>query len=263
MQNSYMPAFRSALSIACFFAGLVLVLRLLGFLEAVTHEISHWWTALPGIAGVAILARSFRHGPHIVVSGFLLLASGIAFATTNGFITGRTWTFAGAGGLVIAGMVLAWSGVKIRSTPASSKSTVKRVLFRAEDFAPSPTDLEGLKVYLLCGNIELDLRSSVIPDAPRSVFIIDIVACAGRVKVVVLPDTKIVNHKAFVMRFTKRVQGGVFKEEYIREADVVAATLAFFGDVDVEVRTKEGLLILASDAPGALWGPDHHAPTSE
>ena len=263
MQNSYMRAFRSALSVACFFTGLVLVLHLLGLLRAVPHGISHWWSALPGIAGVAILVRSFRPGPHIVVSGGLMLASGIAFATTHGFITERVWTFAGAGALMMAGIMLAWGSVKVRSTPAGSKSAVKRVLFRMGTFAPSSLELERLKVFVLCGNIELDLRRAVIPGAPRNVFMIDITACVGRVKIVILPRVEIVNHKAFVMRLTKRIQAELFKEEYMREADVVAATLAFFGDVDVEVRTMDGLLILASNAPGALSAPDGHAPATQ
>ena len=263
MQNSHMRAFRSALSVACFITGLVLLLRLLGLLEAVPHGISHWWPALPGIAGVAILARSFRPGPHIVVSGGLILASGIAFAATHRFITERTWVFAGAGGLMLAGIMLALSSVRARSAAASSPSAVKRVLFRTETFVPSPAELERLKVFLMCGNIELDLRNFITPGAPRDIFLIDITACAGKVKIVLLEGTKIVDHRAFVMRLTKPIQAGFLEEEQMEDADVMAATLAFFGDVHVEVRTTDGQLIPASNAPGALSGPGGHAPATQ
>lgn len=263
MQHSHMPAFRSALSVSCIVAGLVLLLRALGLLEAIPHFISHWWSALPGIVGAAILARSFRPGPHIVVAGGLMLASCVAFAADHGFITERTWSFAGAGGLIIAGIMLTWSSMKVRSVPPSGKSAVRRVLFRVETLTPSSSEVEHLKVFLLCGNMELDLRNTITPSAPRNVFTIDITACLGRVNIVVLPGTEIFNHKAFVIRLTKRIQAEAFNENYMREADVIAATLAFFGDVDFEVRTSDDLLVPASNVPGALPARGGHAPANQ
>ncbi|MGZ3640406.1 MAG: hypothetical protein ACXVCX_21440 [Ktedonobacterales bacterium] len=239
MQNSHMRAFRLALSVACFVAGLVLVLRLLGLLEAIPHGISHWWPALPGLAGVAILARSFRPGRHYVVAGGLLLASGIAFASIHGFMTERTWVFAGAGGLMIAGIVLAWRSITVRSAPAGSRSAVKRVLFRAETFTPSSAELERLKVFVMCGNIKLDLRGIIVPGAPRDVFWIDITACAGKAKIVLLKDTVYVNHEAFVLRLGKPLEKGFLDEEESNEADVVMATLGFFGGVDIEKKATD------------------------
>lgn len=258
-----MRAFRSALSGACFFAGLVLVLRLLGLLGVILHGIAHWWPALPGIAGAAILARSFRSGPHVVVAGGLMLASGIAFAATHGFITEHTWTFAGAGGLVIAGIMLAWSSVKVRSTSADSRSAVKMVLFRTETFAPSSAELEHLKVFLLCGNIELDLRGVITPGAPRNILMIDITACAGRIKIVVLPDVYFIDHKAFAMRLTKQLEAGFPDEGKMMNADVMAATLAFFGNVYFVVMTTDGRLILRSSAAGTVPGPGNPSPTTQ
>ena len=260
-----MRAFRSALSGACFFAGLVLVLRLLGLLGVILHGIAHWWPALPGIAGAAILARSFRSGPHVVVAGGLMLASGIAFAATHGFITEHTWTFAGAGGLVIAGIMLAWSSVKVRSTSADSRSAVKMVLFRTETFAPSSAELEHLKVFLLCGNIELDLRGVITPGAPRNILMIDITACAGK-------DRRSWYCQTYTLSITRHSRCGSqnnWKQASpmrgrLMNADVMAATLAFFGNVYFVVMTTDGRLILRSSArPVLCRGQGTPSPTTQ
>lgn len=268
MQNMYMRVFRSALSVACLVVGVLLVLRLLGVLTVIPHGIKHWWPVLPGVAGGAILARSFitrpfRMGPHIVVSASLILISGLTFATTRRYIPERAWAFAGAGGLIIAGVMLAWRSVKTGPAPDNDRSTVKMILFRTETFVPTSPELEHLKIFLLCGNIELDLRNSVTPDAPRDVLAIDITVCIGKVRIMVLPGIKVMNHKALVVGLTRRMQKNIYREDYEITQDVIAASLVFFGEVGIQVRTADGLLISASDAHGALPGPAGHAPATQ
>ena len=164
---------------------------------------------------------------------------------------------------MIAGIILAWSGVKAGPAPPNSLSAVKLVLFRTETYAPSSAELKRLKVFLLCGNIELDLRSSVTRGASRNAFMIEITACAGRVNIVTLPDVEIIDHKAFVMRLTRRIQAGFLDEKQMRNADVVAATLAFFGDVGVTKMTMDGRLITEPNAPDTRPGPENPSPTTK
>ena len=263
VQNSRMRSITGALSVACFLAGLWLTLRMLGLLGVILHGIGRWWPILLIAAGLAIIVRSVRLGPHTVVSASLILAGGAAFAITRGFMTGRIWTFAAAAGLMAAGVILAWISVQLRTGQATSQSAVKWIFFRAGAFMPGSSDLERVRVFLLCGSLELDLRRAVSAGARQNVVMIDITAWVGKVNVIVPPDTYVVDHKAFVMRFTKRVQAGFLDEDEMDRADVVASTLAFFGDGHFVFKPVDGRSALAPSAPDTLPGQGGRAPATQ
>jgi hypothetical protein len=231
VQDSHMRLVRSALAAACFLAGLWLMLRALGLLGAVLHGAGMWWPTFFVVAGVAILARSVRPGAHTAVSVGLICVGGIAFTATRGVINGRTWTLAAAAGLMAVGAIWAWMLVSIRPDRADDPAATTVVLFRAASFTPRSSELRRIRVLLVCGRLDLDLTEAVHPGLNRDAIMIDITAWVGKVYVRVPPDVHVVNHKAFVMRFRHRIQSGVLREEQTDAADVVAATLAFFGDV--------------------------------
>jgi hypothetical protein len=233
VQGSHRRLTRGAIAAACFSAGLWLLLRTLGLLGITAREAGRWWPALLLTAGAAILARSVRPGPHTAVAVGFLCAGGLAFATTRGLVAGRAWAFAAAGGLMAAGAASAWGSVSARPGPAASRTPVILVVFRAARFRPQSSGLDGVKIFLFCGRLDLDL-ADVSPGRDRDPLMIDITAWAGSVHVTVRPDIHVVNHKAFVMRFRNRLQAGILAEEQMAAADVVAATLAFFGDVLIE-----------------------------
>lgn len=252
MQDSHMRLVRGALAAACFLAGLWLMLRALGLLGVVLHGAARWWPAFLLVAGLAILARSIRPGPHTAVSIGLICASGVAFAVTRGAMPGRPWAFAAAVGLMGIGAVSAWMIVSARPDQAASPTATTAVFFRAASFTPLSSELRRVRVLLICGRLDLNLTEVVHPDLDRDAIMVDITVWVGRVYVRVPPDVNVVNHKAFVMRFRHPIQAGVLDEEQTDTADVVAATLAFFGDVLV-LRPWSVIFLGGGPGSGSRW----------
>src|SRR5260370_24455892 len=136
VQDSDMRLVRGALAAACFLAGLWLMLRELGLLGVVLHEVGRWWPTFLLLAGVAILARSVRLGPHTAVSVVLMCAGCVAFASTRRVLTGRVWTLVAAGGLMAAGMVSVWMRVSTRSDRGASRTGMVGGLFPERRLMP-------------------------------------------------------------------------------------------------------------------------------
>jgi hypothetical protein len=224
---------RGALAAGCFLAGLWLMLRALGLLGVALQGVARWWPALLVVAGAAIIARSVRPGPHTALAGGLICVGCIAFATTRGVMTGRPWTFVAAAGLMATGVISAWINVSARPDRSASPFPRIVVLFRTASFTPRSSELEWVRIFLLCGRLDLNLTEAVHPGHDRDAIRIDITACAGNVHMQVLPGVGVVDHKAFVMRLRRQIQAGVLDEGQSDTADVVVGTLAFFGDAQV------------------------------
>jgi hypothetical protein len=126
--------------------------------------------------------------------------------------------------------------------------------FRAASFKPQSFELGLIRVFLFCGRLDLDIADSVQPGQDREVVLINITALAGKVHLLVRPDIDVFNHKAFLLRFRHGIQSGVLDDKTLEENDVVASTLAFFGDTMVTVAETQDL---TSGVPGTLPGHFH------
>ena len=98
-------------------------------------------------------------------------------------------------------------------------------------------DLARIQVYVLCGRLELDTREC-LPEGwfPDEAVMIEITVLLGNVTVVRHPKVRIHHHEAFTMRLGRLVSGTVLTYEDTRQAPAVAATLVFFGGVDLRER---------------------------
>jgi hypothetical protein len=223
-----------ALAVTCLLAGLWLLLRALGLVEAVLHGAGHWWPALLFVAGMAILLRSVKPGPNIAVPVGLMAAGCIAFAITNVVVIAeRVWIFIAAGGLIIIGLIS--TRIAASPRPHSTDHLTQRVsvLFRSAEITPESVSLRQVRVFLLCGYLELDLTKVISPEQFRNtVLMVEITAWIGNVKLLVQPGVKSLDHKAFALRFRNTIGPSVLDEEEIRKVQVVATTLAFFGDAE-------------------------------
>jgi hypothetical protein len=259
VQDSHMRLARGVPAVACLLAGLGLMLRALGLLAVVLHGAGLWWPAFLLAAGVAILLRFVKPGPHIAVSAGLMGAGCIAFAVTRGIITERVWILVAAAGLISAGLILARLAASARPDGANGRTERISVLFRAARLPLKSADAEQVKIFLLCGHLELDLKDAIPPGQRRDApLMIEITAWAGNVKLLVWEGVEVLNHKAFVLQFRHPIQMGVLNEERTRTAQMVATTLAFFGDVE----SKEVPLDADFGAPGNLPGPENRRPAT-
>lgn len=248
-----------ALAVACLLAGLWLVLRALGLVGVVLHGAGHWWPALLLAAGVAILLRSAKPGPNIAVSIGLMAAGCIAFAIINVVMPERVWIFVAAGGLILVGLI--FTRLAVRTRPHATERLTQRitVLFRAEEVTPESAELQQVKVFLLCSYLKLDLRKIISPTQPRNTpLMIEVTAWVGNVELLVAPEVEWLDHKAFVLRIRNPVQPRMLGAKDISTVQVVAATLAFFGDA----KFTEMPSSLDSGAAGKGSGPDHLRPAS-
>jgi hypothetical protein len=239
------------LAVACLVAGLWLMLRALGLVEVVLHGASHWWPTLLLAAGVAILLRSVKPGPNIAVSVGLMAAGGIAFAITNSVIAERVWIFITAGGLILTGLILTRMAAGTRPHGTDDRTQRILVLFRAAEVIPESDELMQVKVFLLCGYLELDLRNVISPEQRRNTpLMVEITAWAGNVRVLIQPRVRRLNHKAFSLRLRNQVQPSVLDDQDTRTVQVVTTSLAFFGDV----KFKEMPLSVDSASAGTGQG---------
>lgn len=226
---------RSALAVSCLLAGLWLILRALGLLLVVLHSAGRWWPTFLLAAGVAILLRSFKPGPHVAASVGLIGAGCMAFAITRRIIAKDVWTFVLAGGLIFVGIMLIYFTVSTRSDGTKDDTGRISVSFRAAEIMLKFAELKRIRVFLLCGRLELDLRDAIPPGQRRDApLMIEITAWVGNVRLLVPAGVHVVSHEAFVLRFRKPIQLSVLdeQEEETMTAHVVAATLAFFGKVE-------------------------------
>jgi hypothetical protein len=131
------------------------------------------------------------------------------------------------------------------------------VLFRAIEVTPKSAKLEQISIFLLCGHLELNLKEAIRPGKHRDApLMVEITAWAGSVKLLIWKGVGNLNHKAFVLRFRHPIQMGVLDEEQTRTAQVVATSLAFFGNVEF----REEPLREDSSAPGNPLGPGNLRP---
>ncbi len=236
-----------AVAVACLLAGLWLMLRTLGLVEVVLHGASHWWPALLLAAGVAILLRSVKPSPNIAVAVGLMAAGCIAFAITNVVIAERVWIFVAAGGLIIIGLISTRIAASPRAHSADDPTQRVSVLFRTAAITPESAQLKQVRVFLFCGYLELDLRKVISPEQFRNApLMVEITTWIGDVRLLVQPGVRRLDHKAFALRFKDTIKPGVLDEEETRSVQVVATTLAFFGDVEF----KEMPLSVDSAAAG-------------
>jgi hypothetical protein len=249
VQDSHMRLIRGGLAASCLLAGLWLMLQELGLLGVVLHGLSAWWPAFPLALGVALLARSAKLGPHTVVSAGLIFTGCTGFILLHLAITERALVFIAAGGLMATGVLLIWLNAR---TPRAKTAETTRllVLFRAASFSPQTTVTGHIKILLFCGHLDLDLTNAVHPGQDLDPTMIDITAWAGSVTIFVQSGLNLINHKAFVMRFRHPIETGVLTEEQVDMADLIAASIAFFGNVlikEMEVSPSPD-----STAPGVL-----------
>jgi hypothetical protein len=232
-----MRSAKGILGAACFLAGLWLMLRAAGVLTVVLHAVPHWWPTLPLAAGAVILIRSPRSGPPRSASMVLIGASCVAFAIVYHLIAVSAWPFATSAGLLAAGLVLAY--LAARTSPANEAGQSQRVVvaFRSARLPATSASLARIKVYVFCGRLELDIRECLPQGSlPDEALMIEITACFGDVTLVAYPDVCIYHHEAFVMRLGQPVTGGVLSDEDTGQAAAVAATLTFFGDVNLKTK---------------------------
>lgn len=226
-----------ALGVACLLAGVWLILRALGLSGAVLHGAGRWWPAFLVAGGVAILLRSVKPGPHVVVSVGLIVAGGLAFAITRGVLSSHALPFIAAGGLITGGMIMAWLAATAQPDNVTRSTERITVLFRPAEVRLSSAERKRVRVFLLCGHLELNLEDAIPPRQRRkSPLMIDVTAWAGNVHVVVASGVGVLNHKAFVLRLNRRLQMGVLPDKRALAAQVIVGTLAFLGDVDVKVK---------------------------
>jgi hypothetical protein len=231
VQDALMRLTWGALAAACLVAGSYIMLRTLGLLAVVLHGVQRWWPALLLAAGVAILLRSVKPGPNIAVAVGLMSAGCIAFTITNGIIAQRAWIFVASGCLIFTGLIFIRLAVRARPHHADGPTDRISVLFRATQITPESVQLKQLKVFLLCGYLELDLRKLVSPGQHRdTLLMVEITAWVGNVKLLVHPETKRLDHKAFVVRLRNRVHPSVLDENDTTMVQVAAVTLGLFGD---------------------------------
>jgi hypothetical protein len=219
---------------ACFLVGLWLTLRAAGQLTAVLHAVPRWWPALPAAAGVAILVRSRRPGPHTAVSLVLIAASGVTFAIVHHAITRTVWPFAASAGLMAAGLALAY--LAARASPATGTGTARsqRVVVAFRSAArPTSAGLARIRVYAFCGRLDLDI-TDCLPQGSRrkGPLMIEIVACLADVTLVAHTEAEIHHHRAFVMPFGGPTRGAVLRDTATKRAAIVAS-MAFFSRVTV------------------------------
>jgi hypothetical protein len=226
---------KGIVAVACVIVGLWLMLRAAGVLTMILRTVPRWWPTLPLVFGTAILIRSPRPGPHRGASALLIGFSCIAFAIVHHVIAVSVWPFAVGACLVAAGLVLAYRAS--RTFPAKETGRSQRVVvaFRSAAALPERSpDLARIQVHVFCGRLELDTREC-LPEGwvPDEAVMIDITVCLGNVTVVRHPKVRIDHHEAFAMRLSRPVRGGVLNDEETHQAPAVAATLAFFGSVDL------------------------------
>jgi hypothetical protein len=223
----------------------------------VLHGAGRWWPAFPLAAGLAIFFRSIKpgphikSGPHIAVAIGLISAACIAFAITRGLVAERIWIFVAGGGLIFAGIIFAHLAAITRSDDAKGRTERITVLFGAAEITPESAKLERIRAFLFCGHLELNLKKVVPPGQSRDdPLMVEVTAWAGTAKLLIWEGTGKLNHKAFVMGF-RSIHTNVLDEEQIKTEQVVATSLAFFGDVEFkELPTDDN-----SGAPGNQPGP--------
>jgi hypothetical protein len=236
---------------ACLIAGLWFSLGSLSPLKAIL-DAKAWWPALPAAAGVIILLRSPKPGPHIVFSICLIASGLLCFAASHGFIAGRTWSFIGAGVLIIIGAAMIGSVIRTRGTKVNPERAM--ALLRTTKAPPHSPDLNYIRAIVLCGTLKLDLRQALFAGQQRNVpLTIEVIALIGKITLEnVPPGTKVINHKAFALNLNRPIQVGVLDESKTLEAQLVIATIAFLGDVEVmDAHLPD------SGVPGNLPGAGH------
>ena len=123
---------------------------------------------------------------------------------------------------------------KIAPYYGAGKSKKIFVMLRAAEISP-PTGLEQIKVLLVCGRLKLNLVDVVQPKQRRdSPVMVNVTVWIGSVKVVIQPGVESVDHKAFVMRLNRPLEYGMLAEAKTKQALVVVASMAFFGDVEIK-----------------------------
>jgi LiaF transmembrane domain len=224
-------------AMACFVVGVWLTLRAAGLLTAVLHAVPRWWPALPAAVGAAILARSRRSGPHTAASLVLIAASCVAFAITRHLIAVSVWPFAAGAGLMAVGLALAYLATRPSSRAEKYRSQRIVMAFRPARVSMVSADVARIRVYALCGRLDVDVRDCLSPGSLRDYpLMIEIVACLASVSLIAHPDVLIYRHQAFVMRSPRSVRHQVLSDEDTYNAAGVVATLAFFGDVTLTAR---------------------------
>jgi hypothetical protein len=227
-----------ALATVCLLTGTALILRTTGLLTAAGHGAGQWWPAFLLAAGVAIILRSVKLGPHIVVSIGLMGGGGLAFAITHHVASGRMWVFVATGGLVVIGIVMAGLAANAPANDDVGKSRRIFILLRAAELTLRSSDLDQVRVFLICGRLELNLEKAISPKQRRdSPVMVDVTVWIGKVQVIIQPGVESVDHKAFVMRFNRPLKLGILTEEKARRALVIVASLAFFGNVEIKEAT--------------------------
>ena len=239
---------RVALGAGCLVAGLCLSLWTLGLLNDIGRHANWWWPSLPATVGAALLIRSPRRGPHVGIALALAGTTTLIYVTSAGLMTDRTWSLTGAGVLIVTGIILGAPVVRNAAGNAPPERVIL-ILKRKRILAHSGRDY--LKAVIVLGVLDLDLRPA-LPAGQRGddPFTVEITAFAGRTNVTIPPDVSVLDHRAFEMRFGRRGQGAVLDEDDILDADVVLASISFFGAVDVRTRSRSDLA-----APGNLLAP--------
>lgn len=228
---------RGVLATVCLLTVIVLMLRTAGLLAAVGHGAGRWWPAFLLGAGLAIMLRSVKPGPHMVVSVGLLGGGGLAFAVTHRVVPDRIWTFAAAGGFVVAGIVLAGISANSRGQGDIGKSGRIFILLRAAELTLRSPDLTRVKILLICGSLELNLENAIWPKQHRDApVMVDVIAWIGKVRIIVQQGVGSVDHKAFVMQINRPLKYGILTEEQMRNSDalIVVSSLAFFGNAEIK-----------------------------
>lgn len=218
----------------CLLAAIALTLRDAGLLTAAGHWAGQWWPAFLPAAGLAILFRSVKPGPHIAVSIGLMGGGSLAFVITHRVVSDHIWVFVATGGLVAVGIMTARLAVNYRTRDAEKSKRVF-ILLRAAEITLRSSDLDHVRVFLVCGRLELNLADAVLPKHRRdSPVMVDASVYIGKIHVIVQPGVELIDHKAFVMRFNRPLVFGILTEEQIRKALIVVSSLAFFGDVEIK-----------------------------
>lgn len=260
VQDSHMRMARGALAVVSVGAGLWLMLRALGLLTVTGHDIERWWPALLLASGVAILLRSVRPGPHVAAALGLIGAGGVAFAIIRGAVPVHIWIFVASGVLICTGLALAFLSVKPHHRQADGRAEQIRVMFRAATSTPGTADLERIRALVFCGQLELDLRDIIPPGARRDrPLMVEITTWLGDVRVLAWEGVDIIDHKAFVLQLGKAIRAGFLDQDVNESAQIVVATLAFFGRVEV----KRIRLNAASDPRGSGPELDRHRPATQ
>jgi hypothetical protein len=161
----------------------------------------------------------------------------LAFAITRGVPSGRALSFIAAGGFIGGGIIMARLATTARPDNVTRSTERITVLFRPAGIRLPSVECKRVRVFLLCGHLELNLEDAIpFGQRRRSPLMIDVTAWAGNVNVVVASGVEVLNHKAFVLRLNRRIQMGVLPDKRASAAQVIVGTLAFLGDVEVNVK---------------------------